>query len=80
MVSAYLLGRRIGGYGNQRILLTVGKTALAALIMGTVALGLEPILAQRFSGQFLWQEVALVGASALGWASSFPCHGSATPH
>src|SRR5690606_966586 len=36
-LSAFLLNRRVGGLGRQRLLLTFVKTGLAALIMGVVA-------------------------------------------
>jgi putative peptidoglycan lipid II flippase len=64
LVSAYLLGRRMGGYGEQHIFLTMAKTGLAALTMGVVAVAVEPALMQRFSGQSFLQEAALVGLSA----------------
>jgi putative peptidoglycan lipid II flippase len=60
LVSAYLLGRRIGGYGNQHILLTLGKTGLAALVMGAVAMLVVPALESRLGASVLWQEMALV--------------------
>jgi putative peptidoglycan lipid II flippase len=64
LVSAYLLGRRIGGYADQRILLTAAKTGLAAFIMGMIITVIEPILVQWFGGQALVQEITLVGTSA----------------
>ena len=63
-VSAYLLFRRMGGFGPQRLLLTSGKTALAALAMGLVgALTLGPLMDLIGSGGLL-REALLVLASA----------------
>jgi peptidoglycan biosynthesis protein MviN/MurJ (putative lipid II flippase) len=64
LVSAYLLGRRIGGYSDQRILLAAAKTGLAAVTMGLAIAALEPTLLQWFDGQTALQEIALVGTSA----------------
>jgi putative peptidoglycan lipid II flippase len=63
-VSAYLLGRRVRGYGDQHILRTLGKTGLASVVMGVVALGVLPLLERWFGGQNILQEAALVGVSA----------------
>lgn len=65
LVSAYLLGRRIGGYADQRILLTAAKTGLAALVMGVIITAAEPTLMQWFDEKTLVQEAALVGMSAV---------------
>ncbi len=64
VVSSYLLGRRINGYGDQQFLVTLGKTALASLVMGGAALLVLPILTERFGGEMLWQEALVVGAGA----------------
>ena len=64
MVSAYLLGRRMRGYGNQRIVGTLGRTGLASIGMGAVALGVLPLLERWFGGQNILQEGLLVVTSA----------------
>ena len=63
LVSAVLLNRRIGGYGSQRLLATIGKTALAALVMGLAALIAEPALEQLIGRTTLLRELALVTVS-----------------
>lgn len=62
-LSAALLLRRLNGLGNQRVLMTLAKTTLAALIMGVVAQAAVPILSRVFVGGSLIQELALVGMS-----------------
>jgi hypothetical protein len=63
LVSAYLLSRRMGGFGQQRLLLTIGKTGLAALVMGITAALVTPPLAHWTQAYGLWSEIALVGLS-----------------
>jgi putative peptidoglycan lipid II flippase len=68
LVSSYFLGRQIHGYGEQRVLLTLAKTGLAALVMGGAALLVLPVLQQRLGGDTLWQEglVVAIGAALSG--------------
>jgi putative peptidoglycan lipid II flippase len=63
-VSAYLLARRMGGFGRQRLVVTTGKTGLAALGMAAVAALVTPILYRVTSGAGLAGELALVGLSS----------------
>ena len=62
-LCAYILTRRMHGMGNQRILLTIGKTGLAALAMGAVGLLTLPILQRAVGSAGLIREIALVGIS-----------------
>lgn len=62
-VSAYLLAQRIGGLGQQRLLVTSGKTGLSALLMAFVAAFITPVLSQWISAAGLVGEILLVGVS-----------------
>jgi putative peptidoglycan lipid II flippase len=59
-ISAYLLNRRLGGLGGQRLLLTSGKTGLAALAMGLAAALLLPVISLVTGTGGLFSELALV--------------------
>jgi putative peptidoglycan lipid II flippase len=59
-ISAYLLNRRLGGLGGQRLLLTSGKTGLAALAMGLAAALLLPVIGLVTGTGSLFSELALV--------------------
>jgi putative peptidoglycan lipid II flippase len=63
LVSAYLLVRRLDGLGGQRLLLTIGKTGLAAGVMGVVAALVTPPLAAAIGTSNLLREILLVMAS-----------------
>jgi putative peptidoglycan lipid II flippase len=63
VLSAALLWRRMRGLGDQRLMLTLGKTGLAALAMGAVALLVTPALTAIFPAHLLPQEVLLVAIS-----------------
>ncbi|HYO89033.1 MAG TPA: lipid II flippase MurJ, partial [Candidatus Limnocylindrales bacterium] len=60
-ISAVVLGRRIGGYGSQRIGLTILKTGLAVAAMGLVALLLEPLLVQVVGIDTFLHRLVVVG-------------------
>jgi putative peptidoglycan lipid II flippase len=62
-ISAYLLARRMGGFGQQRLLVTSVKTGLAALVMALIALLVTPVLSQRTNAAGLIGEIVLVGLS-----------------
>ena len=63
LLSAYILSRRMNGFGNQRLLITIGKAGLAAGVMGLAAFVLLPLL-QRFLGSGgIVREAALVAVS-----------------
>ncbi len=50
-LSAYILGRRMHGFGDQRLLLTIGKASLAALVMGIAAASALPLLERLIGTQ-----------------------------
>jgi len=62
-LSGIILSRRIGGYGPQRIPLTLVKTGIAAGVMGLVALLVEPLLEGIFAGGGTIREGLLVIAA-----------------
>ncbi len=62
-VSAYLLMRRMGGFGAQRLWLTAGKTALAAGVMGIVAALTLPSLTDIVGMEGVIREALLVTVS-----------------
>lgn len=63
LVSAYLLRRRLNGFGSQRLLPTIAKAGLAALAMSAaIALALPP-LAGWLGARGLLAELALVVVS-----------------
>src|SRR5262249_54739443 len=62
-VSAYLLRRRMDGLGQQRLLLTIGKTGLAALTMGAAARLTLPYFLYWFGAPGLVNELLTVGLS-----------------
>ncbi|MBZ0276817.1 MAG: murein biosynthesis integral membrane protein MurJ [Anaerolineae bacterium] len=61
-ISGVLLGRRLGGFGNQKLVLTLLKTGAAAAGMGLAAGLLLPVLAARFTGGLI-SELLVVGLS-----------------
>jgi putative peptidoglycan lipid II flippase len=63
LVSGYLLARRLQGLGQQRLLATLAKAGVAALVMGLVAAWTLPVLAQVIGVDGFVREVALVMAS-----------------
>lgn len=63
--SAYLLWRRLGGFGDQRLTLTAGKTFLAVLVMGAVGLLTEVPLMQLIGTTGLLREIILVITSGI---------------
>lgn len=62
-LSAILLRRRLGGFQGQRLLGTLGKTGLAALLMGIAAWFATPALVRLFPSASLLDELAVVGLS-----------------
>ncbi len=63
LLSAYILSRRMNGFGSQRLLITLGKTALAAGVMGIAAFVLLPLLERFLGSGGIVREAALVGVS-----------------
>lgn len=51
-VSAYLLWRKVGGFGRQNLLRTIGRTTLAAAIMGGLTYGAAVLLDGLLPGGF----------------------------
>lgn len=60
LVSAGLLRRRMGGFGDQRLLLTIGKSLLAAGAMGAAAWIITPLLTDWIGSSTLIREALLV--------------------
>jgi putative peptidoglycan lipid II flippase len=60
LVSAYLLVRRLEGFSGQRMLLTIGKTGLAAGVMGLVATLVTPPLTSIIGMNSIVREALLV--------------------
>jgi putative peptidoglycan lipid II flippase len=63
LVSGYLLARRVNGLGSQRLLLTLGKSGLAALLMGLLATVLLPVLMNRIGTNDLLHEIEVLAVS-----------------
>ena len=63
LLSAYILSRRMHGFGNQRLLITIGKAGLAAGVMGIVAFVLLPLLERLLGSGGIVREAALVRLS-----------------
>lgn len=63
LLSGIVLRRRLSGFAGQRLLLTLGKTGLAALLMGVVAWVATPVILRLFPGGNLLDELAVVGLS-----------------
>ncbi len=64
LLSAFVLSRRMNGFGDQRLLRTIGKTLLAAGVMGVVALLAEPRLEHLIGTGSLIREILLVGTAS----------------
>lgn len=61
-LSAIILSRKLGGFGDQRIAITLGKATLAAVIMGAGALIIQPIVRNLIDTTRFQGEVVLVVA------------------
>ncbi|MBN2305926.1 MAG: murein biosynthesis integral membrane protein MurJ [Anaerolineae bacterium] len=70
-ISAWLLGRGIGGYGDQRLLKTTVKTCFAAAGMGTLTFGTAALLAYGLPDGLGMAERAVIvtGAGGIGLVS-----------
>ena len=62
-LSFILLRRRLGGFSGQRLLLTLAKTGIAALLMGIAAWFAAPAIIRLFPSGSLLDELAVVGLS-----------------
>lgn len=65
LISGYLLQRRLGGLGGQRLLLTLLKTSLAAGVMAMAAVSSIALLGTSFSSERLLDEALFVGISGV---------------
>lgn len=63
LVCAGLLSRRLKGFGDQHLVLTLGKTGLSALLMGLGAALVTPLLRQSIGTSTLLREILLVVTS-----------------
>ncbi|MFN8379117.1 MAG: murein biosynthesis integral membrane protein MurJ [Anaerolineae bacterium] len=61
IISAIVLRRRIGGFGKQRIGLTLLKTGIAVSVMGVVALGLDALLEPIIGIDTFFHRLLIVG-------------------
>jgi putative peptidoglycan lipid II flippase len=68
-ISAYLLNKRLGGFGEQQIWITIIKSGVAVMIMGAVAVLLLPVMTDLIGEGGTLREALLVisvgGISAL---------------
>jgi peptidoglycan biosynthesis protein MviN/MurJ (putative lipid II flippase) len=65
-VSAWLLRRGLGGYGDQRLTGTAVKTSLAAAGMGVLAFGTASLLEYGLPEGLLARIVIVGGAGGIG--------------
>jgi putative peptidoglycan lipid II flippase len=68
-VSAWLLGRGIEGYGNQRLIRTIAQTSFAATCMGLIAFIVMALLAAGLPEGFnttLTQLIIVIAAGGIG--------------
>ena len=65
LVSAFVLHRRLGGMGGQRLLRTLMQTSAAALTMTLVLGWVEPLLEGWLGASSLWREVAIVAGGGI---------------
>jgi putative peptidoglycan lipid II flippase len=69
-VSAWLLGRGMGGYGNQRLITTAARASLAAAGMGALTFGTMILLDRGLPvGGTLAHALIVVGAGGVGLVS-----------
>lgn len=68
-VSAYLLGRGMGGYGEQRLGATIGRAALAAAGMGALTWAALALLSAGLPDNVLGRAIIVVGAGGVGVAA-----------
>lgn len=68
IISAVVLRRRIGGFGRQRIGITLLKTGLAVTAMGVVAVGLDTLLEPVIGIDTFLHRLLIVGLIAVACA------------
>lgn len=68
-VSAYLLGRSMGGYGGQRLAATIGRTALAAAGMGALTWAALALLSTGLPDNVLGRAMLVMVAGGIGVAA-----------
>ena len=68
-ISGYLLHRRLGGFGDQRLMLTSLKTSVAVVLMGIVTFGLLQVI-QRTIGieGVIHESIAVIGIGGVSAA------------
>lgn len=71
IISAVVLRRRIGGFGKQRIGLTVLKTGIAVAVMGVVALGLDALLEPVIGLDTFFHRLLIVGLITAACAAAY---------
>jgi putative peptidoglycan lipid II flippase len=62
VLSALVLARRLGGFGDQRVLLTLAKASAAALVMAGGALAVMAVVPELLDTRRIVGEIVLVGA------------------
>jgi putative peptidoglycan lipid II flippase len=65
VISAYLLQRRLGGLGGQKLLITLVKTSLAAAVMAVAAIASITLLEPLLNHERLLDEALFVGLSGI---------------
>jgi len=68
-ISAYLLGRGMGGYSGQRLRRTAGRTALAAAGMGALTYGALVMLSAGLPENAVGRAIIVCGAGGIGVVS-----------
>ncbi len=69
-ISAWLLGRALGGYGRQRLMATITRAALAAAGMGVLTLATMMLLERGLpAGGTMAHMVIVIGAGGVGLVS-----------
>ncbi|MBK8020423.1 MAG: murein biosynthesis integral membrane protein MurJ [Chloroflexi bacterium] len=63
LLSAIVLHRHLGSFGNQRLAITVIKAAAAAAVMTVGVMVVQPLIVGRVNTQRFYGEILLVGAA-----------------
>jgi putative peptidoglycan lipid II flippase len=66
-ISAWLLGRNLGGYGKQRLIRTIARTSLAAAGMAITTVGVMALLEHGLpDGGIMGRAIVVAGAGGIG--------------
>lgn len=65
-ISAWLLGRGMGGYGSQRLVRTIARTSFAAACMGLLAFGTLALLSRGLPDGTLGYLIVVSAAGGVG--------------